>query len=275
MKKLHCLCLLLLLFLLAGCGDSSEVEQVEQSNKDFAEICSVMYEMARAKESSAFLVNAEMMFYSDSENYPLTDWADECLDDIDRIYTALGKINREVLTLETGPNYEDIYDAFNHYAKAFIRHDEVFRLLIESPDNKDLKNRFDESQAEYADAQEHVDLCARYFFREYCSYRDIGLYPPYEDEEVSEVEDAEEEMEETIEEVDDGIIEDEAKAAEEWPDHDAVYTANYVVNENSKVFHLPECEHVSQLSEENKTEKETTRDQLVAEGYRPCEDCEP
>ena len=177
--------------LLAGCGTSKQVEQPLPTDKDFAEVCAVMYEIARARNSAVSLVGAEGVFYKDKDKYPLDDWADECLADNERIYKALGQINRDVLSKDNAPSYKDVYTAFNDFSEAFIRNDEIFRMLIQSPDNQELKTRFDESSDALIDAADIVDMFTYYFFREYCNYRDIGLYLPYENDEEDTDTDAE------------------------------------------------------------------------------------
>ena len=49
----------------------------------------------------------------------------------------------------------------------------------------------------------------------------------------------------------------------------------YVANSRSKVFHLPSCQDVGNMSEENKVIVYTTRQDLIAHDYTPCKHCEP
>jgi len=51
--------------------------------------------------------------------------------------------------------------------------------------------------------------------------------------------------------------------------------AVYVLNTNSKKFHLPGCSGASSISEANRQETETTREDLIAQGYSPCGTCKP
>ena len=62
-------------------------------------------------------------------------------------------------------------------------------------------------------------------------------------------------------------------AAEESASESAVYT--YVLNTNSKKFHDPGCVSVGQIKAENKRVVESTRDDLIAQGYAPCKRCNP
>lgn len=50
---------------------------------------------------------------------------------------------------------------------------------------------------------------------------------------------------------------------------------DYVANENSHVFHKPDCGSVKSMNEENKQYVSGTRDELIASGYKPCGKCEP
>lgn len=51
--------------------------------------------------------------------------------------------------------------------------------------------------------------------------------------------------------------------------------AAYVVNINTGVFHIPTCKSVSQMKEKNKRFSDRSRDELIAEGYSPCRNCQP
>ncbi|MCC8067353.1 MAG: DNA/RNA non-specific endonuclease [Clostridiales bacterium] len=58
--------------------------------------------------------------------------------------------------------------------------------------------------------------------------------------------------------------EDEGNASEE-----------YVLNTNTKKFHYPDCYSVEQMSEKNKQEYTGNREDLIAQGYSPCKNCNP
>ena len=49
----------------------------------------------------------------------------------------------------------------------------------------------------------------------------------------------------------------------------------YIVNTNTGKFHKPSCRSVKQMKEVNKSERTTTRDELISEGYEPCKNCNP
>lgn len=57
--------------------------------------------------------------------------------------------------------------------------------------------------------------------------------------------------------------------------NDGTVSGTYVLNTNTKKFHLPECESVRQMGENNKEEYEGSRDTLLQEGYEPCKSCNP
>ena len=49
----------------------------------------------------------------------------------------------------------------------------------------------------------------------------------------------------------------------------------YVCNTSTKKFHYPDCKSVSQMKEENRLYTELSREELIAEGYKPCGNCKP
>ena len=49
----------------------------------------------------------------------------------------------------------------------------------------------------------------------------------------------------------------------------------YVLNTNTKRFHLPSCHAVYEMKPKNYQEKTATREELIREGYRPCGECNP
>ena len=49
----------------------------------------------------------------------------------------------------------------------------------------------------------------------------------------------------------------------------------YVLNTNSRKFHLPDCSGAATISEANRQEYTGSRDTLIAEGYEPCGRCKP
>ena len=53
------------------------------------------------------------------------------------------------------------------------------------------------------------------------------------------------------------------------------YVKTFVINTHTGKFHRPDCSSVEEMLEHNKKVRETTRDQLIAEGYSPCGNCNP
>lgn len=74
---------------------------------------------------------------------------------------------------------------------------------------------------------------------------------------------------------------DSALEGEELPDGGTVSdttasAANeYILNINSKKFHLPDCSGAADISEKNKESYTGDRETLIALGYSPCKTCEP
>lgn len=59
------------------------------------------------------------------------------------------------------------------------------------------------------------------------------------------------------------------------PDNTDGSGKTYILNTNTKKFHLPECSSVSQTKSENKKEFTGDRQQLINENYEPCSVCKP
>ena len=49
----------------------------------------------------------------------------------------------------------------------------------------------------------------------------------------------------------------------------------YILNTNSKKFHLPTCSGAASIKEENRQEYTGTRQELLDQGYEPCKTCDP
>lgn len=49
----------------------------------------------------------------------------------------------------------------------------------------------------------------------------------------------------------------------------------YILNTNTKKFHIPSCPSVKQMKESNKKVSTDSRDEIIAEGYDPCGRCHP
>lgn len=50
---------------------------------------------------------------------------------------------------------------------------------------------------------------------------------------------------------------------------------NYVLNTNTKKFHLPNCSSVKDMKDKNKQEVTCSRDEVIYMGYVPCKRCNP
>lgn len=55
----------------------------------------------------------------------------------------------------------------------------------------------------------------------------------------------------------------------------SVAASTYVINENAKKFHKPECSGAKQIKAANRREFTGTREELLALGYEPCGTCKP
>lgn len=52
-------------------------------------------------------------------------------------------------------------------------------------------------------------------------------------------------------------------------------SSEYILNSNTMKFHLPTCSSVSQMKEYNKKTYTGQREDLIAQGYMPCKNCNP
>ena len=52
-------------------------------------------------------------------------------------------------------------------------------------------------------------------------------------------------------------------------------TVTYVVNKNTGKFHYPSCSSVPKIKAKNRMDSDQTRDELIAQGYLPCKNCNP
>lgn len=55
----------------------------------------------------------------------------------------------------------------------------------------------------------------------------------------------------------------------------ATNSSFYVLNTSSKKFHYPDCSSVGRMSPNNYAESTQSRDELIAQGYEPCGNCDP
>ena len=52
-------------------------------------------------------------------------------------------------------------------------------------------------------------------------------------------------------------------------------TTEYVLNTNSKKFHVPSCSSVNQMSVKNRQDVTDTRENIIGRGFDPCKRCNP
>lgn len=52
-------------------------------------------------------------------------------------------------------------------------------------------------------------------------------------------------------------------------------TSTYILNTNTKKFHVPSCSSVNRMKDSNKKEFTGSRDEVIAQGYEPCKNCNP
>ena len=57
--------------------------------------------------------------------------------------------------------------------------------------------------------------------------------------------------------------------------NDTPTTVTYVVNTNTGKFHYPSCPSVQKIKDKNRMDTDLTRDELIAQGYVPCKNCNP
>lgn len=72
--------------------------------------------------------------------------------------------------------------------------------------------------------------------------------------------------------------EEEPDTLPEWdyynPDQQLTDAA-YVLNRRSRVFHVPSCSAVARIAPVGYATSNASRDDLIADGYRPCGLCDP
>ncbi len=64
-------------------------------------------------------------------------------------------------------------------------------------------------------------------------------------------------------------------AAEAGEESSLRQTVKYVLNISTKRFHYSDCRSVGQMNDSNKREFEGSRENLIADGYKPCGICNP
>ena len=77
-----------------------------------------------------------------------------------------------------------------------------------------------------------------------------------------------------------GLVDEEEPSVERsLPNVDAPSDSadefSYVVNANTRKFHLPTCSSVADIQSANRLDVTADRNELIAEGYAPCKRCNP
>lgn len=72
-----------------------------------------------------------------------------------------------------------------------------------------------------------------------------------------------------------GVMEDDADGMEDGENAQEGQEREYVLNVNTKRFHLPECGSAEQIKPQNRKEYTGTREELTGQGYQPCGVCKP
>ena len=67
----------------------------------------------------------------------------------------------------------------------------------------------------------------------------------------------------------------EGSAVSSVPSGTGSGTSGYILNISSRIFHLPDCSSVKKMKDHNKKEFHGTRDEAIAQGYKPCGNCHP
>ena len=63
--------------------------------------------------------------------------------------------------------------------------------------------------------------------------------------------------------------------ATQIPDSATAPVIGYIVNTDTKKFHLPSCSKAEKINEKNKKIVTNSRDELLAKQYSPCGICKP
>ena len=67
----------------------------------------------------------------------------------------------------------------------------------------------------------------------------------------------------------------DSREASDEPSETKAQKHTYILNTNSKKFHLPDCPGATAISEDNREKVTCTRDELIEQGYDPCGNCKP
>lgn len=65
------------------------------------------------------------------------------------------------------------------------------------------------------------------------------------------------------------------ETGKEQEEHSESTEVTYILNTNTRKFHLPECSSLKQMKEKNKSEFCGSREEVIEQGYAPCKRCNP
>ena len=74
------------------------------------------------------------------------------------------------------------------------------------------------------------------------------------------------------------LIDDPSSHPELFPTENEQNTSSansttYILNTNTRKYHYPTCSSVKQMKDKNKREYTGSRDEVIAQGYSPCQRC--
>ena len=73
----------------------------------------------------------------------------------------------------------------------------------------------------------------------------------------------------------DGSMAAKAEPAQVTAAHNETTATTYILNTNKKKFHYPACSSVKQMKDKNKRVFTGSRENVITQGYEPCQKCNP
>lgn len=70
-------------------------------------------------------------------------------------------------------------------------------------------------------------------------------------------------------------VQEEAAVSAQEPIDSVAGMVTYVLNNNTKKFHYPDCYSAQKIKDSNREETTMTREEIIAKGYDPCKNCNP
>lgn len=71
------------------------------------------------------------------------------------------------------------------------------------------------------------------------------------------------------------LLEDSAQTSQTHTEQAQSPAQDYVLNTRSQKFHQPSCDSVKDMSQRNRQDVHESRDNLITQGYSPCQRCNP